>query len=62
VGGLTAAKPQAWLVYNLAAAGNVKLTLRVRYASLARGRSYRVVVVATAADGQSSRLVIPFRR
>jgi hypothetical protein len=62
VGGLTAAKPQAWLVYNLAAAGNVKLTLRVRYASLARGRSYRVVVVATAADGQSSSLVIPFRR
>jgi hypothetical protein len=62
VGGLTAAKPQARLVYILAAAGNVKLALRVRYASLEHGRSYRVVVLATAADGQSSRLVIPFRR
>jgi hypothetical protein len=62
VGGLAAAKPQARLGYVLAAAGNVKLTLRVRYASLERRRSYRVVVVATAADGQSSRLVIPFRR
>jgi hypothetical protein len=62
VGGLTAAKPQARLGYVLAAAGNVKLTVRVRYASLERRRRYRVVVVATAADGQSSRLVIPFRR
>jgi len=62
VGGLTAAKPQARLVYNLTTPGNVKLTLRVGYASLKPGRSFRVVVVATAADGQSSRLVIPVRR
>jgi hypothetical protein len=60
VGGLTAAKPQPRLVYSLAAAGNVRLALRVRNASLKRGRSYRIVVVATAADGQSSRLAIRF--
>ena len=60
VGGVTAARSQPRLVYNLAAAGNVKLALRVGNAIRKRGRSYRIVVVATAADGQSSRLVIPF--
>jgi hypothetical protein len=60
VGGLTAARRQPRLVYSLAGAGSVKLTLRVRNASLNRGRSYRIVVVATAADGQRSRLAIRF--
>ena len=57
-GGLTAAKPQPRLVYRLVAAGTVRVSLRVRSASLKRGH-YRIVVVATAADGQSSRLAIP---
>ena len=56
------AKSQPQLVDKVDAAGTVKLAVRIRYASLRRGRSYRVVVVATAADGQRSRLVIPFRR
>ena len=58
VGGLTAAKPQPRLVYRLVAAGTVRVSLRVRSASLKRGH-YRIVVVATAVDGQSSRLAIP---
>ena len=62
VGGARAAKSQPQLVDKVDAAGTVKLAVRIRYASLRRGRSYRVVVVATAADGQRSRLVIPFRR
>ena len=62
VGGARAAKSQPQLVDKVDAAGTVKLAVRIRYASLRRGRGYRVVVVATAVDGQRSRLVIPFRR
>jgi hypothetical protein len=59
---IDATKPQPRLVYKLAALGNVELTLRFRKSSLERGHRHRAVVVARAADGQSGRLVIPFRR
>src|SRR5439155_19828431 len=62
VGGARAAKSQPQLVDKVDVAGTVKLAVRIRYASLRLARGYRVVVVATAADGQRSRLVIPFRR
>jgi hypothetical protein len=36
--------------------------LRISYGALKRGQTYKVTVVATGSDGQTSRLVIPFRR
>jgi hypothetical protein len=62
LGGLTTRTRLTKVTYKLSAAGSVKAALRVSYASLKRGHVYKLVVVATAADKQSSRLVIPFRR
>jgi hypothetical protein len=61
VAGIATGKPRTQLVYGLRAAGNVPLALRIPYRLLKRGHTYNIVVVAKAADGQSSRLVISFR-
>jgi hypothetical protein len=61
IGSVATGKPRTLIVYPLASAGNVALSLRIAYSSLKHGHTYKVVVSATAADGQRSQLVIPFR-
>jgi hypothetical protein len=61
VASIVTAKAGAQLLYKLRAAGTVPMTLQIPYGLVKRGHAYKIVVVATAADGQSSRLVIAFR-
>jgi hypothetical protein len=61
IGEVRTGRPHAQLVYVKRVAGTVGLNLRVPYHGLRRRHTYRIVVVASAADGQTTRLVIPFR-
>jgi Domain of unknown function DUF11 len=61
IAGARTGKLHGQLVYGVNQARTVPLLLRIGYRSLVRGQTYRILVVATTADGRSSRLVIPFR-
>src|SRR5581483_2983541 len=62
LGTATTAKARAQLVFAAKRGGSVPVLLRLSYAALKRGQTYKLTVVATGSDGLSNRLVIPFRR